>query len=269
MFPWESLSAFIVSQLPEVSPSALFVLDPSWLHPLDQETLALRSEPCQHPRILRFPPASKREELFPCGGAEDGQEEFLVPVRQSPIRLIASVAVVLVGIAWGAVIGGALENRGHIAPGPATATHPAGDSRGGQPSPTGPAAGLRRAPTAAATRTATATSRPQESATPTGTVLRTSTSVAPAGDLDPTPLPTREAEVSPPPASTAEPTANAQQTYTVQAGDIFFRIARRFGITVEELQRANPGVDPETLQVGQVILIPPPSTPTTGPAGPG
>ncbi|MBC7105209.1 MAG: LysM peptidoglycan-binding domain-containing protein [Firmicutes bacterium] len=45
-------------------------------------------------------------------------------------------------------------------------------------------------------------------------------------------------------------------TYTVRAGDTFFSLARRFGVTVEDIQRANPGVDPEALLIGQQLCIP-------------
>lgn len=44
--------------------------------------------------------------------------------------------------------------------------------------------------------------------------------------------------------------------YAVRAGDTFFSIARRFGITVSALQAANPGVDPNQLQIGQQICVP-------------
>jgi LysM repeat protein len=46
-------------------------------------------------------------------------------------------------------------------------------------------------------------------------------------------------------------------TYTIRPGDTFFSLARRFGTTVEALLAANPGVDPDRLQVGQVICLPP------------
>lgn len=46
-------------------------------------------------------------------------------------------------------------------------------------------------------------------------------------------------------------------TYTIRPGDTFFSIARRFGTTVDALIAANPGVDPDRLQVGQVICLPP------------
>jgi LysM repeat protein len=44
--------------------------------------------------------------------------------------------------------------------------------------------------------------------------------------------------------------------YTIQAGDTFYAIARRYGTTVAALQQANPGVDPNSLLVGQVICVP-------------
>ncbi len=50
--------------------------------------------------------------------------------------------------------------------------------------------------------------------------------------------------------------------YTIRAGDTFFRIANQFNITVDALRRANPGVDPNRLQIGQVICIPVSAPPT-------
>ncbi|MGX1376628.1 LysM repeat protein [Priestia megaterium] len=45
-------------------------------------------------------------------------------------------------------------------------------------------------------------------------------------------------------------------TYTVQAGDTFYSIAKKYSMTVQQLQDANPGVDPAKLQIGQQIIIP-------------
>ncbi|HEY8361977.1 MAG TPA: LysM domain-containing protein, partial [Tissierellaceae bacterium] len=39
--------------------------------------------------------------------------------------------------------------------------------------------------------------------------------------------------------------------YTVRQGDTFFSIARTFGISVDAIIAANPGVDPNRLFVGQ------------------
>jgi len=44
--------------------------------------------------------------------------------------------------------------------------------------------------------------------------------------------------------------------YTIKAGDTYFLLAQRFGTTVEAIQQANPGVNPNNLQIGQVICIP-------------
>jgi len=50
--------------------------------------------------------------------------------------------------------------------------------------------------------------------------------------------------------------AYSQSTYTVQPGDTLWLIARRYGTTVAELQRLNPGINPSRLQVGQRLTIP-------------
>ncbi|MDP2857283.1 MAG: LysM peptidoglycan-binding domain-containing protein [Bacillota bacterium] len=44
--------------------------------------------------------------------------------------------------------------------------------------------------------------------------------------------------------------------YTIRAGDTFFLLAQRFGTTVAAIQAANPGVNPNNLQIGQIICIP-------------
>lgn len=53
--------------------------------------------------------------------------------------------------------------------------------------------------------------------------------------------------------------------YTIKAGDTFYLIARTFGISVDALMAANPGVNPNNLQIGQVICVPT-STPPTPPS---
>jgi len=64
---------------------------------------------------------------------------------------------------------------------------------------------------------------------------------------EPTPTPTPTPPVCPP---------GQVIIYTVQPGDTFFTLARRFGSTVEAIQAANPGVNPRNLQVGMQIRIP-------------
>ncbi|EFJ39814.1 hypothetical protein VOLCADRAFT_100511 [Volvox carteri f. nagariensis] len=44
--------------------------------------------------------------------------------------------------------------------------------------------------------------------------------------------------------------------YTIQAGDTYWILAQRRGTTVGAIQSLNPGVDPNRLQIGQVINVP-------------
>lgn len=60
------------------------------------------------------------------------------------------------------------------------------------------------------------------------------------------------------PANVSHPN-NAQgggQTYTVQAGDTLYSIAVKFGTTIAAVQQANNITDPNTLAVGQRLIIP-------------
>ncbi len=57
---------------------------------------------------------------------------------------------------------------------------------------------------------------------------------------------------TPPP----QPSCPNGTLYTVRAGDTFFRLSQQFGVSVDALMRANPGVDPTRLQIGQIICIP-------------
>ena len=51
-------------------------------------------------------------------------------------------------------------------------------------------------------------------------------------------------------------------TYVVQPGDTLFFIARRFGVTVEDILAANPQIiDPDLIFPGQIIEIPIPAPP--------
>jgi LysM repeat protein len=73
-----------------------------------------------------------------------------------------------------------------------------------------------------------------------------STSTAPTPTLTPVvPTPTPNPN---PPASTS--------TYNIQAGDTFSTIAASFNVTLAAIEAANPGVNPGSLQVGEVINLP-------------
>lgn len=56
-------------------------------------------------------------------------------------------------------------------------------------------------------------------------------------------------------------------SHIVQAGDTLFSIARRFGVSLDALLAANPGVDPMNLQIGEVICLPIRVPPTPCPGG--
>ncbi|TYR78656.1 LysM peptidoglycan-binding domain-containing protein [Priestia megaterium] len=42
----------------------------------------------------------------------------------------------------------------------------------------------------------------------------------------------------------------------MQPGDTLYSIAKKYNITVQQLQEANPGIDPAKLQIDQEIIIP-------------
>ncbi|MGA2285060.1 MAG: LysM peptidoglycan-binding domain-containing protein [Dehalococcoidia bacterium] len=109
-----------------------------------------------------------------------------------------------------------------------------------------------------------ASSSSASEATATPAAGRTKTPTPGAGAETPTPGQLTPTEA---PAATAMPAATTaapagQTTYTVQSGDNANDIALQFGVTVDELAAANhTTVDAlRSLQVGDVLVIPPPST---------
>lgn len=46
--------------------------------------------------------------------------------------------------------------------------------------------------------------------------------------------------------------------HVIRSGDTLSKIAKEYGVTLSELQRANPTVNPRSLQIGQKIVIPEP-----------
>ena len=100
---------------------------------------------------------------------------------------------------------------------------------------------------------ALATPSPSPSATPTVTASPTASptpTVTPSPSATPTPTP---------PPATVEPTpvpAPTPRSYVVQEGDTLAAIAQQFGTTVEAIQAANGIEDPDTIAVGDVLVIP-------------
>jgi LysM repeat protein len=58
------------------------------------------------------------------------------------------------------------------------------------------------------------------------------------------------------PAATVTPTRAAGRVHVVQAGENLTWIAQRYGVSVTALMRANNITDPDTIYVGQQLIIP-------------
>lgn len=103
--------------------------------------------------------------------------------------------------------------------------------------------------------------------TPAGTVVglnATPYTYVPLATLPPTLLPTSTSFDTPSiPTSTpdASPASTGSQQYVVQPGDTLWGIALTFGLTVDDLIAANPGIDPDAIYPDQVLIIPSSGTP--------
>jgi nucleoid-associated protein YgaU len=107
--------------------------------------------------------------------------------------------------------------------------------------------------------------RPPESRTkadaprlvPTSTVALgpTATATPPRTPSGPTTT-VRTAVPSPSVDAPTSPTAAGETTYVVRGGDTLGAIAEQFGIRLDALIAANPGVDATPLQVGATLKIP-------------
>jgi LysM repeat protein len=90
--------------------------------------------------------------------------------------------------------------------------------------------------------------------TPTETVAEPTLEVT---TPEPTKTPTEAAPPPTPiPSEEEAATASAPQTHIVQAGENLFRIALRYGMTVERLAQVNGITNPARIYVGQKITIP-------------
>ncbi len=66
--------------------------------------------------------------------------------------------------------------------------------------------------------------------------------------------------VVPPPV--VPDTAVGARDYVIQKGDTFASVAKKEGVSVKAIEKANPGVDSRKLKINQKIVIPPPAAPT-------
>ena len=90
----------------------------------------------------------------------------------------------------------------------------------------------------------------------------------------PTPEPTSEEVVAvttptATPLVTRQPTPTGPRTHVVQAGENLFRIALRYGMSVETLAQVNGITNPSLIYVGQQLKIPGTSTEPPSPPAPG
>jgi LysM repeat protein len=77
----------------------------------------------------------------------------------------------------------------------------------------------------------------------------------------PVPAPTAASATSAPPLA---PPAAGQQTHIVQAGENLFRIALRYGVTMQAIMAANGMSNPTLIYAGQQLVIPEGGTSVTG-----
>ena len=108
----------------------------------------------------------------------------------------------------------------------------------------------------------------QQGGAPASTTQPTAASAAlaqrPAPRPSPTPAPARPAQPPPPapapaPAATPAPAPTTGRTYTIKPGDSLWKISKEVygdATKYEQIQKANPTLDPQLLKPGTVIVIP-------------
>jgi LysM repeat protein len=108
----------------------------------------------------------------------------------------------------------------------------------------GPNNPMKPKPTFTPTITSTPTFTPTSTATSTPTITLTPTELPPTD----TPLPSET------------PTLSVPSWYIVEEGDTLSGIAVKFNIDLLVLLKMNPGIDADTIKVGDKIIIPAPNT---------
>ncbi|MBN8249502.1 MAG: LysM peptidoglycan-binding domain-containing protein [Verrucomicrobia bacterium] len=101
-------------------------------------------------------------------------------------------------------------------------------------------------------------------ATPTNAVAGTADSgfgAAPVVNPDPVPLApaTPIPSFTPDPLPLTTPSLPAGAEYVVQKGDAAYKVAKARGVSLKQLQEANPNVDLAKLKIGQKLQVPAPA----------
>jgi LysM repeat protein len=87
-------------------------------------------------------------------------------------------------------------------------------------------------------------------------VVKTESAV-PAAPVVTQTSPAKASAIKPVVATTkAEPVVGSSATYKVAKGDNPYKIAKKLGVTSQELLKANNIEDPTKLQIGQVLKVP-------------
>ena len=97
-------------------------------------------------------------------------------------------------------------------------------------------------------------------------IMTSVTLVACGGDdesVDTLPLMTAAPSVAPTSIGTTTTLPTAEEFYTIQQGDTLSGIAQAFGVSVGDLISFNAIADPDAIQAGQRLQIPPATAPTT------
>lgn len=102
-------------------------------------------------------------------------------------------------------------------------------------------------------------------------IMTSVTLVACGGDdesVDTLPLMTAAPSVVPTSMGATTTLPTAEEFYTIQQGDTLFGIAKSFGVTLEDLIAFNGITDPDAIEAGQRLKIPPVgvSIPTVAPS---
>ena len=78
----------------------------------------------------------------------------------------------------------------------------------------------------------------------------------------PTERPISRAQPAPPAPAPSQPrqVTRTYRTYTVQRGDVLKQIAARYGVSLSSILAINKIPNPDSLRIGQVLIIPPPGS---------